>query len=105
MKSHINPPTLNNLLERLRSSLPKLKKQYGIVQLGVFGSYVRGEQTPNSDLDLLVEFDSNHRFGLLTFCELENQLSDQLGVKVDLVIKTGLKPRIGERILTEVQYL
>jgi predicted nucleotidyltransferase len=47
----------------------------------------------------------SRRFGLLTFCELENQLSDQLGVKVDLVMKTGLKPHIGERILAEVQYL
>jgi predicted nucleotidyltransferase len=105
MKSNINPPTLDHLLEGLHQRLPELKKQYGIVQLGVFGSYVRGEQTSNSDLDLLVEFDSNRRFGLLTFCELENQLSDLLGVKVDLVMKTGLKPRIGERILAEVQYL
>jgi len=105
MNPNPSPPTLDRLLDRLRQALPELKKRYGITQLGVFGSYVRGEQTPNSDLDLLVEFDPDRRFGLLTFCELENQLSDRLGVKVDLVMKTGLKPRIGERILAEVQYL
>jgi predicted nucleotidyltransferase len=98
-------PTLKQILERLNEALPELKKNYGITQIGVFGSYVRGEQTPDSDLDLLVEFDRDRRFGLLTFCELENRLSDRLGVKVDLVMKTGLKPRIGERILAEVRYL
>ncbi|OAB60879.1 DNA polymerase III subunit beta [Leptolyngbya valderiana BDU 20041] len=98
-------PTLDRLLDRLRQILPELKERYGITQLGVFGSYVRGEQTPNSDLDILVEFHSDRRFGLFTFCELENQLSDRLSVKVDLVMKKGLKPRIGDRILSEVQYL
>jgi predicted nucleotidyltransferase len=58
-----------------------------------------------SDLDVLVEFAPEARFGLLKFCELENDLSDILGLKVDLVMKAGLKPRIGERILQEVIYL
>jgi hypothetical protein len=48
---------------------------------------------------------SGFRFGLLTFCELENYLSEVLELKVDLVMKDGLKPRIGERILKEVIYL
>ncbi len=81
MKPNINSPTLDDLMETLRQVLPILKQEYGIIQLGVFGSYLRGEQTPNSDLDILVEFDSDRHFGLLTFCELENQLSDKLGVK------------------------
>ncbi|MEB3885523.1 nucleotidyltransferase family protein [Lyngbya sp. CCY1209] len=105
MNANSPSPTLKQILERLNEALPELKKNYGITQIGVFGSYVRGEQTPDSDLDLLVEFDRDRRFGLLTFCELENRLSDRLGVKVDLVMKTGLKPRIGERILAEVRYL
>ncbi len=70
----------------------------------MFGSYVRGEQTPDSDLDLLVEFD--HRpLTLLQFIALEYDLSDRLHITVDLVMKTALKPRIGERILQEVVYL
>jgi uncharacterized protein len=81
--------------------LPELRDRYGVVSLGVFGSYVRGEQTLDSDLDLLVEFD--HRsMTLLWFIELEYELSDRLQVKVDLVEKSALKPNIGDRILREV---
>lgn len=98
-------PTLEEIFQRLRQVLPKLRSQYGVTSLGVFGSYVRGEQTETSDIDVLVEFEPDRRFGLLQFCALENELTDLLGRKVDLVMKDGLKPRIGERILQEVIYL
>ena len=68
--------------------------------IGVFGSYVRGEQKEGSDLDVLVEFEEP--VGLFEFMALENYLSDLLGVKVDLVSKKALKPHIGKRILEEV---
>jgi predicted nucleotidyltransferase len=76
-----------------------------VAQLGLFGPYVRDEQTETTDLDVLVEFAPEARFGLLKFCELDNDLSDRLGLKVNLVIKAGLKPNIGKRILQEVIYL
>ena len=69
----------------------------------MFGSYVRQEQTETSDVDVLVEFQEVP--SLLKFVQLENYLSDQLGIKVDLVHKSGLKPRLGEQILAEVIYL
>ncbi|MFP4297531.1 MAG: nucleotidyltransferase family protein [Spirulinaceae cyanobacterium] len=103
--TQISVPNFDYFIKNLQSILPELKERYGVTELGIFGSYIRGEQTVNSDLDLLVEFEPERRFGLLTFCELENELSDRLGIKVDLVMKTGLKPRIGARILAEVQYL
>lgn len=103
--SNISREPLNSMIQTLKAALPELRERYGVIALGVFGSYVRGEQTPDSDLDLLVEFDPTVRFGLLTYCELENWLSDRLAVKVDLVMKTALKPKIGERILQEVMYL
>lgn len=96
---------LERMIQTLKALLPELRDRYGVISLGVFGSYVRGEQTPDSDLDLLIEFAPSVRFGLLTYCELENTLSDQLAIKVDLVMKKALKPRIGERILQEVVYL
>jgi len=65
----------------------------------VFGSYVRAEQRNDSDLDVLVTF--RDAPSLLTFIELENYLSDTLGIKVDLVMKDSLKPKIGEHILRE----
>ena len=84
----------------LRQHLPELKEKYSVSYLGVFGSYVRGEQTGDSDLDILVEFDKTP--GLLKYIELEYYLSDLLGLKVDLVARTGLKPNIGKYILNEV---
>ncbi len=78
----------------------ELKGRFEVKNIGVFGSYVRGEQKGSSDVDVLVEFDDP--IGLFEFMKLENYLSDLLGVKVDLVSKKALKPHIGERILEEV---
>ena len=61
---------------------------------------MRKEQQADSDLDLLVTF--HEPPSLLKFIELENYLSDLLGVKVDLVMQSALKPKIGKRILSEV---
>jgi predicted nucleotidyltransferase len=80
-----------------------LQEQFQVSELGIFGSYVRAEQTETSDVDILVEFSVTP--SLLRFIHLENYLSDRLGVKVDLVHKAGLKPRLGARILEEVIYL
>jgi uncharacterized protein len=98
-------PTLDELQIHLRQLKPFLQATYQVSQVGIFGSYVRGEQTPTSDLDILVEFQPEARFGLVQFCELENYLTETLNLKVDLVMKAGLKPYIGDRILNEVIYL
>ena len=87
----------------LRQYLPELSKKYSISYLGIFGSYVRGEQKEDSDLDVLVEFSKTP--DLFEFIGLKQDLSDMLGVKVDLVMKSSLKPTIGERILEEVMQL
>jgi len=94
--------TIKAQLNRLK---PSLQNEYHITELGVFGSYVRGEQTPDSDVDILVKFDPNFQFGLFTYCHIENYISDHLGKKVDLVMKKSLKPYIGKQILKEVIYL
>jgi len=105
MVSQTNGRSLEDIQKTLRQHLPEVQQKYQVQRLGIFGSFVRGEQTDTSDVDLLVEFAPNARFGLLTFCQLENDLSELLQCKVDLVMKDGLKPRIGERILQEVIYL
>lgn len=84
----------------LHQQLPLLVERYQVKSLGVFGSYVRQEQRPDSDLDLLVAF--GELPSLLRFIELENYLTDVLGVTVDLVMQDILKRRIGKRILNEV---
>jgi predicted nucleotidyltransferase len=88
----------------LRQHLPALREHYGVRCMGVFGSYVRGEQQRGSDLDLLVEFDERP-LTLLQFIALEHYLSDLLEVKVDLVEQSTLKPTIGRNILSEVVLL
>jgi hypothetical protein len=90
---------LTQLIELLRRQLPFLEERYRVESLGVFGSYVRHEQRPDSDLDVLVTFRESP--GLLKFIELENYLSGVLGVKIDLVMKDALKPHIGQYILNE----
>lgn len=94
---------INKIKRHLKAEKKNLQKRYGVKEMGVFGSYVRNEQKKNSDLDVLVEFSKT--IDLFEYIELENYLSDELGVKVDLVMKSALKRYIGEVILKEVQYI
>ena len=94
------PEELPRMRELLRQQLPLLSERYGVASRGVFGSYVRHEQQAGSDLDVLVSFRETP--GLFRFIELENYLSDLLGVRVDLVMADALKPRIQRRVLAEV---
>ncbi len=96
-------PTIEKLKAALASNKEELKKNYKVDEIGIFGSYVRNEQTSKSDVDVLVTF--RETIDLFTFVELENYLSDLLGVKVDLVMKDGIKPRLKERILSEAVYV
>lgn len=92
--------SVDEIQQDLRAHLPELRDRYGITYLGIFGSYVRGEQKTTSDVDLLVEFDRPGT--LLDFIHLQNDLEDLLGVRVDLVEKSGLKPAIRPYVLAEV---
>lgn len=91
---------LQEVIAEMRRLQPELRRRYPIREMGVFGSWVRGEQTEGSDIDVLVDLDDG--VTLIDFVGLQLALADALGVRVDLVMKEGLKPRIGERILSEV---
>jgi hypothetical protein len=97
--------TVEKIAKILKMHKDELIKRYKIREIGIFGSYIRCEHKQGSDLDVLVEFEEDARIGLLEFINLENYLCDLLGVKVDLVEKSALKPRIGKHILKEVVYL
>jgi uncharacterized protein len=94
---------LNKIENILREKLPLLESEFKVKDLAIFGSYVRNEQKKSSDLDILVEF--SETIGLFHFVRLENFLSDLLGIKVDLVMKDSLKPRIKDRVLKEALYI
>ena len=92
--------SLSTISKILKREVPRLRTEYYVESLGVFGSYLRHEQGPNSDLDLLVTFSEPPT--LLQFVRLKNEISDLLGIPVDLVMRSALKPRIGEEVLREV---
>ena len=80
-----------------------MKNQFKVKELGVFGSFARGEQKRNSDVDILVAFSQTPSF--FEFLKVENLLSGLLEKRVDLVMKDVLKPVIGKHILQEVIYV
>jgi uncharacterized protein len=94
---------LDYLKSRLESLKPEVNERFKVKTIGIFGSYVRGEQKEASDLDILVDF--YEPISLFRFIELEDFLSQQLGVKVDLVMRDALKPRIKDSILNEAIYV
>lgn len=90
---------LNEILSKLKDLLPVLRQNFDVKSIEIFGSYIRREQTQNSDLDILVSF--NNVPSLIGFVKLKNYLSDQLNLKVDLVMKDALKPQLSYNILRE----
>jgi uncharacterized protein len=83
---------------KLRERFPSFATRYGISTLSLFGSRVRGDSRADSDLDILVRFDKTP--SLLTFIKLENELSDLLGMQVDLVMANALRPDVATEVLT-----
>ncbi|MDY6796624.1 MAG: nucleotidyltransferase family protein [Actinomycetota bacterium] len=85
---------------KLLEQKPLLSERFNVKEIGIFGSFVRGEQSEASDIDILVEF--SKPIGFFTFIDLEDYLSEILDTKVDLVSKKALKPHIGKNILSEL---
>jgi len=85
------------ILERHQAEL----REAGVKSLKLFGSVVRGEARPESDIDILVEF--SRPVGLLAFVGLKNRLAELLGRPVDLVTPEALKPTLRDGILSEAQ--
>ncbi|MCG2725191.1 MAG: nucleotidyltransferase family protein [Elusimicrobia bacterium] len=94
---------LNKINEILAQHKADIKQNYKVKRLGIFGSYARGNENKNSDLDILIEF--KDKIDFFDYLELEEYLTKILKVKVDLVMKKTLKPNIGKRILSEVIYV
>ena len=92
----------DEIYQRLLESQTLLKK-YGTKKIGLFGSFVRGTQTPASDVDLLIEFEEGKK-SFDHFMNLALLLEDILQRKVELVTPASLSPHIGPHILSEVDY-
>jgi predicted nucleotidyltransferase len=73
-------------------------REKGVVHLAVFGSVARGDATPDSDIDLVIDYDPDSAFSLLTLAGVANEAEAWLGRKVDLLTRPGLKPRVAVRV-------
>lgn len=91
--------TLSDIKYQLEVLMPLLRERFSVRTIELFGSYVRGEQTEKSDVDVLVT--ELNDVDLFMFIELRLFLKDKLGLEVDLVEKDTVKPRIKERIYEE----
>ena len=105
------PPCEDGAMSK-RPSLPLPEDQIAAVcrrfqvrELALFGSVLRGDFGPDSDVDILVEFHPDARVGLLKFIELQEELEKAIGRKVDLVPKRGLKPLIRDEVLASAEVL
>jgi len=76
---------------------------YGIRKIALFGSFVRGEAGPGSDIDLLVDFSGPT--GFMTLVKLERELSEIMGRKVDILTEKAISPHLRNRILSELQVI
>jgi len=95
--------TLKEIEKILKENKAILAERFKVKEIGIFGSYVRGEQKEKSDVDILVSF--YEPISLLKLVSLENFLTDLTGVKVDIVPKEDIRLELKERILGEVIYL
>ncbi len=93
--------TRQEIEKMLKRYKPFLKEKFKVKRIGIFGSYIRGEESEKSDVDILVEFSAQIGW---EFIDLKDFLEDILDKEVDLVTVRALKPQIKENILKEVVF-
>jgi predicted nucleotidyltransferase len=98
------PPTdIEAIIRKIRDIRSDLAR-FGVGQIGLFGSFIRNEQTPDSDIDILIDFlPGQHTFD--NFMDVSLLLEKILGRRVDLVTRESLSPYIGPHILKEVRHV
>lgn len=94
-------PSLHDVLSVIESIRPSLAAR-GVDRIGVFGSVARGEQRPDSDVDVLVQLAPGS--SLLDLVAVRRMLTEALGCPVDVVSEAGLKPDIRDTVLRDVHY-
>lgn len=92
---------MSNNLQKIKEKITPILKEHGVSYCAVFGSFARGEEKDNSDIDLLVRF--TEPVGLFDFVGLEMELSDILGKKVDLVTEKAIHPLLKDNIYKNLQ--
>jgi predicted nucleotidyltransferase len=97
----VNIYTLETILEKLRAHTPELQRKYPVSRVGVFGSYARGEATPNSDIDIAVE--TTGPMGL-NFIAMADEIEDFFGIKTDVVPLRSIKAQYLSYVQKDIVY-
>jgi len=92
-----------DVLQILKEHEILIKEKFGVKRIGIFGSFVRGEEKAGSDIDVLVEFDET-KTTFDNYMDLKFYLEDLFKREVDLVIESSIKPRLKDNIMREVVY-
>ena len=96
---------MNSIIQKLHDNLPTLKAKYPLQSLAVFGSYSRGTQTPNSDLDVLYEAPPDTFLDLYNYMDLKQDLAEITNLKIDLVNKKFINPIVWLKAKNDVIYV
>lgn len=94
--------TLQTILLKLRESKPELEKKYPVTNIGVFGSYARGEATQKSDIDIAVEIEG---YMGLSFVAMADEIESLFGIKTDVIPMRSIKPEYLQQIEKEIVYV
>lgn len=94
----------DEILRYLKEHKQELREHFGVIKIGLFGSYAKNENTQSSDIDISVELDKKYK-KLHNFLSLERELSNVFGKKVDLGIESTLKPHAKKQIEKEIIYV
>ncbi len=104
LTKRVNKMDTVNIKRKMKEKKVYMKDFFHIKEIGIFGSFVREEQIISSDIDILVEFDKGHK-DFFNYMRLKYYLEELLGRNVDLVIKNAVKPRLRDRIFSEIEYV
>lgn len=95
--------TKSEILDYLISHKTELREKFGVVKIGLFGSFARDEQREDSDIDLAIEIEKDKK-SLKNFFGLKRELETQFGKRIDLGIETALKPIVKAQVEKEIIY-
>lgn len=96
--------TINEVVAYLKNNKSLFYEKFGVTQVGIFGSFVRNEQTSTSDIDMVVEIEKNRK-NIHSFLQLKRFLEKELNVHIDLGFENALKPAVREKIKGQIIYV